>query len=501
MFEGQEPTTYGQIAAEAKALAASLQKMGLVEGDVISFQLPNWREAVAINIAAAALGLVVNPISPIYRGSELRFILQDAKTKIAFIPGEYRGMNYLRLYDFLLPELPELRKVITVGDEGGDENSYANILRTKGAAAKFPSIDPNRVKMVMYTSGTTGNAKGVLHTHRSINETHQSYKKIWGIKSDDVMYMPSPITHGTGYILGIELPFFTDAPTVFMDRWDPNKAIDVINETKATFCAGATVFLKDLIEEAKRRQNRLPSLRFFSCGGAAVPSEIIYEANRYTERCRASRVYGSTEAPLVTKGCVAPNDLSAAAETDGRIADFVVKVIDKNGKALGFDKVGEILVKGSPLMVGYTNEDENKIAFDGEGYFRTGDLGYVNEAGCLTITGRRKDLIIRGGENLSPKEIEEHLERHPAVQEAAVVAMPHPRLGETACAFIVVAGGFEAPSLTELAAFLDEEGLARQKFPERLEYVDAFPRTPSGKVRKDILRDAVRQPIKLQLVR
>lgn len=497
-FDDEPPITYKSIVTETESLCRSLAHYGLMAGDTISFQLPNWRESVVINLAAAALGLVVNPISPIYRGAELRFILTDARSKVVFIPSKYRSTDYARLLEVLRPEIPELQHVFIVRG-AATENSYEDLIRAgRGRSHAMPKVNPNSVKMVMYTSGTTGPAKGVLHSHRSIAETHIDYRQIWEVTDEDVMLMPSPVTHGTGYILGLEIPFYTEASVVFMERWDPARAVQLIEERKATLCAGATVFLQDLVDAATDVKSRLPSMRLFSCGGAAVSPELIYRSAEAMERCRAMRVYGSTEAPLVTKGSPGRADLGLAAETDGKISKFDVKVVDLSGKSVPAGESGEVLVRGPPLMIGYTNPRDTEEAFDAEGYFATGDIGIVTVDGALIITGRRKDLIIRGGENISPKEIEDAIALHPAVREVAVVAMPHPRLGEAVCAYIIVNQGSEAPALMDLVELLEQQGLARQKFPERLEYLDSFPRTASGKIRKDLLRDALKASLAIR---
>jgi len=491
-FEDEPAVTYADIAEEARALAFGLKRHGVAAGDSISFQLPNWREAVAINIAAAALGVVVNPIPPIYREAELQFILRDSRSKVIFIPEYFRSVDYVRMLSEVRSHLPELRTIVVRGRKR--EGSYDELIHSaRGEEYLLPEVDPDALKLLMYTSGTTGRSKGVLHTHRTIASTHHDYRQIWGVEATDVMFMPSPVTHGTGYILGLELPFYTDATVAFMDRWDPPRALELINQFHATLCIAATIFLKDLIEEAARQNDRLNSLRLFACGGAPVPPDLIFGAAHVTNRCRAFRVYGLTEAPLVTKGFPEPAELRLAAETDGKISAFKVKIIDDLGNVRGSGEIGEVLVYGPPLMVGYTDPEESDRAFDADGYFRTGDLGYVTEDGALVITGRRKDLIIRGGENLSPKEIEDALERHQAVKESAVVGMPDGRLGEAVCAYVVLREGAQPPSIADLHEFLKKQGLARQKFPERIEIVQEFPRTPAGKIRKDILRGALAQ--------
>jgi acyl-CoA synthetase (AMP-forming)/AMP-acid ligase II len=309
------------------------------------------------------------------------------------------------------------------------------------------------------------------------------------------MLMASPVTHITGYAFGLELPFLCDATVLLMERWDAASAVQLIDQTRATASIGATPFLKELIDEAEHQGSRLPSLRLFACGGAAVPPELILRAARVTDRCCAFRVYGATEIPLVTKGFIEAKQRNLAAETDGRVVGYDVKIVDALGNTMPRGRIGEVRARGPAMLVGYTDPSELDKSTDAEGFFRTGDLGKLTDDDAIVVTGRLKDIIIRGGENLSPVEIENALERHPAIQEVAVVAMPHPRLGEGVAAFVRAHEGVEVPSLTEIADFLNEIGLARQKFPERVEYVDDFPRTASGKIRKDQLRDALRRPL------
>ncbi len=499
-YDGGEPVSFGDIVDEAEEVAAGFAALGLNPGDTISFQLPNWREAAAINLAASACGLSVNPITPIYRGAELRGILQDAQSRLILIPEKFRSIDYRSMLDELRGDLPDLRHVIRVrSDDGGDDvaDTYA-WLRAMGRAG-LP-FDPVAVamdapKLVLYTSGTTGKAKGVIHSHASMDFATMSPIRFWELGAGDNMLMASPVTHITGYAFGIELPFLSDCIVTLMDRWEPGRAIELIDDLKVTVSIGATPFLKEMIEEAAHLDRRLPSLRLYACGGAAVPPELIHRTAKVTERCVACRVYGATELPLVTKGFIHPSQRSLAAETDGEIVDYEVKVADADGKALPNGHIGEIRARSRAMLVDYTDHEEFVRAIDDEGYFCTGDLGLVTERNAVVVTGRLKDIIIRGGENLSPVEIERALELHPAINEAAVVSMPHPRLGEGVAAFIRTHDGSEMPTLIEIAEFLSQSGLAMQKFPERLEYIDDFPRTASGKVRKDRLRDALRQPL------
>jgi acyl-CoA synthetase (AMP-forming)/AMP-acid ligase II len=299
------------------------------------------------------------------------------------------------------------------------------------------------------------------------------------------MLMPSPVTHVTGYSSGINLCFMSEMQTALMERWDADHAIDIINSIGVTLTLGATPFLQELLAAAKRRGDRLPGLRQFSCGGAAVPPTLVREAQDWFENCVVARVYGSTEVPLVSYGWRDNPEL--AATSDGQLYAFDVRVLDDNGRDVAPGADGEIAARGPGMFLGYADREQTLEAHTGDGYFLTGDIGHVTEEGAVVITDRKKDLIIRGGENLSAKEIENVLHRHPGVKEAAVVSMPHERLGEGVCAFVIAVGS-EPPSGDELSAFAESQSLARQKIPERYEFVDDLPRTAAGKVRKDRLR-------------
>jgi acyl-CoA synthetase (AMP-forming)/AMP-acid ligase II len=338
----------------------------------------------------------------------------------------------------------------------------------------------------MYTSGTTGRAKGVLHSYNTLEAEVRTAAETWRLDRGDVVLMPSPLTHITGYLYGMGFPTSLGMNAVLMDRWNAESALELI-ETHAVNCiVAATPFLKELADAARRSRRRLPSLRVFACGGAPVAPEIVRNAMEAFENCAVFRVYGSTEAPTITLGSL--TDKEVAAATDGYVVGHDVKIVDEQGHTLPPGEEGEILTCGPEVMLGYKRLEDNQDAFDSEGYFRTGDLGVLRPDNALVITGRKKDLIIRGGENLSAKEIEDVLYENPAVQEVAIVATPHERLGEGVCAVIVPAEGHQL-TLADITAFLSARGLARQKFPERLEVVEALPRTASGKIQKYVLRE------------
>lgn len=488
IVDGNTQMSAHDIDAQARALAGALQQRGLVPGDVISFQLPNWREAVVVDVAACLLGLVCNPIIPIYRDAEVAYILKDAGTKAVFVPTEFRGFDYVAMIERHRADLPELAHIVTVRGEAPGCVPFDALL-AEGREPERPVVDPNAVKLIMYTSGTTGRPKGVLHSHNTIDTENQAFSKFLGLSQDDVILMPSPLTHITGYLYGIQLPIVLGAPVVFMESWNAEVAADLIDRHGVTFTIAATVFLQELTEFARVNDRPLPSLRYFPCGGAPVPPEIIYNAHKTFDRCVCARCYGSTEAPTVTLGVNSRDQESLGAATEGLIVGHEIRLVDEKGVAVSVGIEGEIITRGPEMCLGYADTAHND-AFDADGYFHTGDLAILTEDNCLVITGRSKDLIIRGGENLSPREVEDALHEISAIYEAAVVAMPHPRMGETGCAYVILEQG---ASLTfdAMIAALEQTGMAKQKYPERLEIVDAFPRTPAGKIRKNVLREKI----------
>lgn len=498
-FDDGSELRFGEIYEEAVALAASLCAMGCTKGDVVSFQLPNWREAIALDIAAAMLGLLINPIIPIYRDREVSFILKDTAAKVFLIPDSFRRFNFPEMAARLKADLPNLERVIVVGGDENREDGFTNyralLAGVKNAQATFADVDPDSTKMLLYTSGTTGSPKAVKHSHNTFARAFDNGAEAWSLGEGDVMLMPSPVTHITGFANGIELPFLSNAKTAFMEVWDVKIAVDYIKKVGATTCLSATPFLQELVATCDASGEKLPTMRFFACGGASVPPTLIYNTHRVLERCRAFRVYGSTEAPLVTVGFLSPEQEQQAAETDGKIYNWDVRVEDDDGRVLDIGQDGEIMVRGPAMMIGYGDAEQTSGALSPEGYFHTGDIGHITPEGAIVITDRKKDIIIRGGENLSAREIEDVLHKHPAVSQAAAVAMPHERLGEGVCVYLVLTEAGADMSLEELKPFLVESGLAKQKWPERIEIRKVLPMTASGKIRKDVLRNELKSAI------
>jgi non-ribosomal peptide synthetase component E (peptide arylation enzyme) len=493
VFEGQA-CRIGDVLREAHALAAALRSRGLERGDVVAFQLPNWREALVIDLAAAVLGLVVAPIVPIYRDAEVAHMLADSGARAVFFPGSWRGFDYAAMLQRLAPALPALL-CCPVRDTAPAADSYEALVGEQRPWGGAPRVDPNAVKLLLYTSGTTGRPKAVLHSHNSGPVTLRKAFAHWGQRPGDTVLMASPVTHITGFSYGMELPLVCGTRTVFMERWDAAEAVALIEREQVSASMGATPFLHELLTEAARQRRRLPSLRLFACGGAEVPQALIRRSAEVLANCRAFRVYGSSEAPLVTLGFVGEGTLDLAATTDGELVHYDVRIVDDDGRELPLGQEGEICVRGPAMALGYADTAQTAESFDADGFFATGDLGRLTPEHAIVVTGRKKDLINRGGEKVSAKEVEDILHRHPAVDEAAVVAMPHERLGETVCAYVVPRSG-SSLDFAQLQECMAGAGVARQKHPERLVLVASLPRTASGKVRKDQLRLDIRERLR-----
>ncbi|MDO8705603.1 MAG: AMP-binding protein [Sulfuricaulis sp.] len=488
---GREVTA-GEVWTKATRLASALWQHGFRAGDVVAFQTPNWHESVFIDVAACLLGLVVCPIVTIYRDREVELILSDSRAKGIFIAENFRGFDFAAMLARLRPTLPKLEHVWTVRGATDGPGDLRGLVANAPPLPVLPPVSPDAVKLVLYTSGTTGRPKAVLHSHNSLIRATLMCAKHWGIRPGDTTLMPSPVTHVTGFSHGIEMPFYVGTRCVLMERWDATKAADIIEREQVSFTIGATPFLQELMDVVEAQGRTLPSLRLFPCGGAAVAPEIIYRVARVLPNCRAFRVYGSSEAPMITLGFCAPGQEQLAAETDGEVIDYDVRAVDLDGRLLPIGQEGELCARGPSLCLGYADAGQSAEAFDSEGYFHTGDIGYLTAENAVVFTGRIKDLINRGGEKISAKEVEDLLHQHPAVLGAAVIAMPHARLGETVCAYVIVRPG-RTVSAADIYELLDAVGVAKQKYPEHILFVDQFPSTASGKVRKDLLRADVRE--------
>ncbi|BDX33923.1 cyclohexanecarboxylate-CoA ligase [Mycobacterium antarcticum] len=471
VIDGDTRLDCEELYARALLLARVLTAR-MPTGSVVSFMLPNWQEAAVVYHAATLAGMVVNPILPSLRDHELRFILDDADTRMAFVPNVFRGHDYAAMLSRVTATLDDPPEVVVVRGDPGAHTTYDDLFAAPQGECPA-TLDPDAVRMIMYTSGTTGRPKGVLHSHNTLHALICQIRDSWRIDPGDTFLVPSPIAHIGGSIYAFECPLLAGSTAVLMESWDPTAAVELMTTERCTHMAGATPFLAQLLAAAQAAGTTLPDLKVFICGGAGVPPSLIRSATAYFDGAAVSRVYGSTEVPVTTVGALDDPDL--AADTDGRPGIAGIRLVD-----------GEIRARGPQMLVGYRQPDDEVGAFDANGFVRTGDLGRW-EGDCLVVTGRAKDLIIRNGENISPKEVEDVLVGHPAIAEVAVVGVPDARTGERACAVIVAANGSE-PDVGELRAFLEARGLARFKAPEQVAIWDALPKNDAGKVLKHSIR-------------
>lgn len=479
--------TYRQLDDLVGQVAAGLHEMGIGPGDVVSSQLPNWLESGVLAFAANRLGAVHNPLSPILGARELRFILRQAGSAVLVVPEHFRGVDHAAVAERLRPELPALREIIVLDDDA----ALSRMGRPNSVVPEQRAAADNAATFLLYTSGTTAEPKGVLHSDATLLAEGAAMTRHYGFTADDVFVMPSPVSHVSGLLYGVLIPVLTGGTAVLMDVWDPTRFLDLVQREGGTFSAGATPFLQGVADHPDLDRFDHSSLRLFPCGGADVPPDLIRRAIARLG-VRTGRGYGSTEVPSVTSSAGADDPDEKRAQTDGQpIGANQVRVRDDAGTDLPVGTEGEIWVNGPERFLGYRDPTLDAGAFDGDGFFRTGDLGVLDAEGYLTVTGRLKDVVIRAGEKLSAKEIEDLLFEHPKVRAVAIVPVADAQVGERACAVVVPRQPADPPTLQELTTFLAAKELSRRKLPERLAVVDELPTTASGKVQKHLLAERV----------
>jgi acyl-coenzyme A synthetase/AMP-(fatty) acid ligase len=479
--------TYRELHEQGTRLAGALHALGLRKGDVLAMEMPNWMEACVLYHAATALGVVVTPIIHIYQAKEVEFILRQSRAKAFVVPDDWRGVDYLGMVASIRPRLPDLEHVIVVGEKVPDGCiSFADLEAKATADFPRPDISPDDPHILAYTSGTTADPKGVVHSHNTLLAECRQTKACTGGAERDAFLCPNPIGHIAGIFSALIAPFlYGYQKLVLMDGWDPRWALELIQEHRVTRTGGATFFAMTLVGAPEFAEYDLSSMELFGLGGAGVPPSIVQQLQGLG--WHSSRSYGCTEHPSITMGTLTdPPD--KCAFTDGRPQpDVEIRLVDDGGADVSPGDEGEIVSRGPDQFLGYMDPAMDAEAFDAGGWFRTGDIGRVDAEGYLVITDRKKDIIIRGGENISAREVEEVLAQHPKVQESAVTAVADERYGERVCAFVITRDS-QPLTLEEVLAHFKEQGVAKQKTPERLELVTEFPRTLSGKIQKYVLR-------------
>ena len=484
--------SYDELGQRVDKIAQGLIERGIRPGEVVAFQLPNWWEFIALLYACNRIGAVANPLMPIFRQRELRFMLSFGDARIVVVPQSWRGFDHLEMLRQIRPELPNLQHVFAVGGSG--EHSFESAFLDRPAvtavekaklAARHPA--PNDVLELIYTSGTSGEPKAVMHTANTVLAAAGAFVADIPVSGADVVFMGSPYAHQTGFLYGILMPIMLATKTVALDLWSADAAAPLIKAEGATFSMGSTPFLSDLVNlpEAARGQVRA-TLRTWVCAGAPIPRLLVQRARTELDLDVLS-CWGMTENAGLT--ITRKRDAQEKViNTDGRaLPGCEVRIVDSSKRPLPVDTVGHLQARGITHFVGYLKKPQlNSI--DQHGWFDTGDLARMDGEGYIRIVGRSKDVIIRGGENIPVAEVENLIYRHPDVAECAIVAMPDQRLGERACVFVIAKPNARL-ALDDLRRFLDGQGMAKQYWPERLELVSEMPRTPSGKIQKFKLRE------------
>jgi len=482
---GPEPTTValGEMYARSLRLAGGLSALGVGPGDVVAIWVPNWLEGALTYQAALVLGATVVPIIHIYGAHEVGFILRQSQARVLVMPDRWRNIDYRERFE-AITNIPSLEHVVLIGAGGPGGAIPWQRLAQSTPLDSLPVTHPDDRCLLIYTSGTTADPKGVQHTTNTLIAETRTTAAATGNGQHDVNLAAFPAGHIAG-VLGLLRLFVIGTSTVLMDAWDPAFAASLVPQHRITATAGAPFYLSSIMDAAEANGNDLSSFTSYMVGAASVPPSLVERAER--AGIPVYRAYGSTEHPVITT-CAPTDPFDKRSTTDGRLVPgSEIRLLDDDDREVGVGEDGEIVSRGPDLFIGYTDPQLDADSFLLGGWFRTGDIGRLDADGFITITDRKKDVIIRGGENIASKEVEDLLALHPAVAEAAVVGRPDERYGERVAAFVMLRPG-HLLDLDDVRRHFASLGVAKQKSPEHLVTVDDLPRTPSGKVRKVDLR-------------
>ena len=481
--------TYSALDHAASCLANWMLAKGIESGDRIAFQLPGWCEFTVIYLACLKIGAVSVPLLPSWREAELVWVLNKCQAKMFFAPTLFKQT---RPVDLILPlqnQLPQLQQIVGVDKlaPATSSLSLSQILADNTPLTTAITVHGDELAAVLFTSGTEGLPKGVMLTHNNILASERAYCARLNLTWQDVFMMPAPLGHATGFLHGVTAPFLIGARSVLLDIFTPAACLALLEQQRCTCMLGATPFVYDLLNVLEKQPADLSALRFFLCGGTTIPKKVARECQQ--RGIKLLSVYGSTESsPHAVVNLDDP--LSRFMHTDGYAAAGVeIKVVDDARKTLPPGCEGEEASRGPNVFMGYFDEPElTARALDEEGWYYSGDLCRMDEAGYIKITGRKKDIIVRGGENISSREVEDILLQHPKIHDACVVAMPDERLGERSCAYVVLKAPHHSLSLEDVVAFFSRKRVAKYKYPEHIVVIEKLPRTASGKIQKFLLR-------------
>jgi cyclohexanecarboxylate-CoA ligase len=495
----EQTFSYQQLWDMTNKIALGLKQLGVEKNDVVSCQLPNWWEFTLLYLACSRMGAVLNPLMSIFRERELEFMLKHGESKVFVVPKTFRNFNHEQLANQLQNKLDTLQHVIVVN--GAGENNFDRLLLNHGleqdasAVAELDSLEsgPDDITQLIFTSGTTGEPKGVMHTANTLFSNIVPYAKRLHLTENDVVLMASPMAHQTGFMYDLMMPIQLNTKVVLQDVWDVAKAVDLIPQHQVNFTMASTPFLNDLSNTVAEQHDKVDSLKIFLCAGAPIPGPLVQKA-RETLGVKVISAWGMTECGAVTLTLPEDED-ERSFNTDGiALPGVEIKIVDKKGQTKAVNESGRLMIRTCSNFGGYLKRPHLNDT-DTEGWFDTGDIAYQDEQGYIRICGRKKDVIIRGGENIPVAEIESLLYKHPNIATVALVAYADDRMGERACAIIKLKDQTKPLSFNELVEFLKTHNLAMQYLPERLEIWDEIPMTPSGKIQKFKLRELLAQHI------
>lgn len=504
--DGTFALTFSELFAASQRLALGMYRRGLRPGDRVAVQLPNWTSFVVVAAALARLGVVMVPIMPIYRHDEVAHVIGDANVRMAIAPAEFKGFDYVSMFDDIRRDSDSLTEIVAVRAE----ESARSALLDRGidvledlyvGDAGADQVDdelaftahPDDPYVIVYTSGTTSRPKGCLHTFNTYASGARALTVAFGHTEDDVQFGPSPITHTTGLVTSVLMPMMVGAATHIMAEWNPARGLVEIQKFGCTAAVTATTFLQTLMAEAERTPTAdLSSLRVWTCAGSPIPAAVVENATAKLPHARILSLYGRSE-NLSTTTCTVSDSPERSITSDGAaLPGAEVKIVDPEGNEVPRGTEGDIAYRGPSHMIEYLNRpEETDDIFTAEGFSRSGDLGTMDADGFVRVTGRTKDIVIRGGMNISVREVEDSLVGHPDIEALAVVGMPDANLGEKVCCYVVAKKGHGVPTVEQLRTYLTRNGIAIQKTPELVVAIESLPMTATGKIQKHLLRKEI----------
>ena len=507
IFDDHVSLTFEEFRQQSLRLAHGLRSLGVGPGTRVAVQLPNWTEFAVVAAALSRIGGIVVPIMPIFRDDEVQYVLNHSGAEVVITCDNWKTFSHSEMFTRLRENCPAITEILVVRPEidalPAGLRRFDEIFQTGELglleSALGDDTSPDDGFLIVYTSGTTARPKGCYHTVNTVRASAIAIAASLNYTADDIQFGPSPITHSTGLMTSVILPLLVGAQSYLMEQWNPDSAVEKVNEHRCSATVTATAFLQMYLAVLDSSDGSDITLRQWICAGAPVPGAVVERARHDLPGCQILSLYGRSES-FLNAMCANDDAPELSATTDGKARGGAkLQVVDINGREVERGQVGDIAYKGPSHMLEYFSDPEQtEKLFTANGYARSGDLGYMNEDGYVRVTGRTKDIVIRGGLNISARELEDLLIDHPSVQEVAVVGMPDQRLGEKVCAYIVPVAGNRTPSLEDVVVFLRSKKVSTPKLPQRLEVVDAFPVTATGKIKKHELRDDIASKLQVE---